>query len=455
MSRSVLLIEPDLDLLGTLASGLRSRGLEVWIADNLEAGVERARAHLPDCLLLGAAVGERADFELRLEDAPGLGAVPRLTLSAGTERMRPDALDPSDPGAIAQRVYAIPLQRGALAPDVSDFRGDLSQVALVDLLQLLSMNRQSGTLSLQTGFGSGEIRLVDGEIVDALYRRLEGLKALYRLLGEREGSFSFASGASMPLVRRIDAPASTLLLEGMRQLDEVSRSSSALKLAEDALIAVSAPGLDAPELVQYVMHALAIPRTVSELLDETTALDLEVLTLVSELLNTGKVRRITGGALRMDLADSDRIGVLAALVKRATRPGFYGAPRVGIAAPSRLLLGMLAALGRLAEAMVPSESIPAAPIPHLLATLRLPDGVDLDVMGFPLVEAYAPLTSLALPGCISVARLGECQALTRDLELLGIPAIDRPDLAGGEDPSSESVAALICDLVERAVGEVS
>jgi hypothetical protein len=190
------------------------------------------------------------------------------------------------------------------------------------------------------------------------------------------------------------------------------------------------------------------------LLDETTALDLEVMNLLAELIQAGKVRRITGGALRMELADSERIGVLAALIKRATRPGFYGSPRVGIAAPARLLLGMLAALGRLAEAMVPPEAVPAAPIPHLLATLRLPDSVDLDVMGFPLVEAYAPLSALALPGCIAVACLGESKALTKDLELLGIPTLERADLAAGDDPSSESVAALICDLVERAVGEV-
>jgi hypothetical protein len=454
MSRTVLFIEPDLDLLGTLASSLRSRGLEVWIADNLDAAVERSRGRLPDCVLLGPAVSELSGLDGRLEQAPGLAQVPRLSLAVGANRARPDALDPTDPGAIAQRVYGLPRPISASSAEVSDFRGDLAQVSVVDLLQLLSMNRQSGTLTLQTPIGSGEVRLVDGEIADALYRRLEGVKALYRLLNEHEGSFSFAPGSAMQLVRRIDTPANNLLLDGMRQLDEVQRLLGVLSLAEDALIAVSAPSLDAPDLVQYVLHALAIPRTAAELLDETSALDLEVLTVLSELLNTGKVRRITGGALRTELADSERIGVLAALVKRATRPGFYGPPRVGIAAPGRLLLGVLASLGRLAEAMVPPESIPAAPVPHLLATLRLPDGVDLDVIGLPLVEAYAPLTALALPGCIAVARLGESGSLDQDLELLGIPTIERTDLAAGEDPSSESVAALICDLVERAVGDV-
>ena len=454
MSRAVLLIEPDVDLLGRLSASLRSRGLEVWIADRVESAVARARAQLPDCILLGPALSDVAGLDARLAEAPGLDALPRLSLAAGADRSRPEALDATDPGAIAQRVYALPRKLTSVASETSDFRGDLAHVSVVDLLQLLGMNKQSGTLTLQTPLGQGEVRLVDGELVDALYRRLEGIKALYRLLGEREGSFSFAPGASPGLTRRIDMGGNNLLLEGMRQLDEVQRLLGVLELSDDALIAVGPPGLDAPDLVQYVLHALAIPRTVSELLDDTTALDFEVLSLVAELLDSGKVRRITGGALRTELADSERLGVLAALVKRAARAGFYGAPRVGIAAPVRLLLGVLAALGRLAEAMAPAESVPAAPIPHLLATLRLPDGVDLDVMGFPLVEAYSPLTALALPGCIAVARLGEGGALGPDLELLGVPLIDRPDLAS-EDPSSESVAALICDLVERAVGEVS
>jgi hypothetical protein len=454
MSRTVLLVEPDLDLLGSLASSLRARGLEVWIADNFDAAVERARARLPDSILLGPTIAAASGIDERFAGAPGLGRVPRLALASGANGAQPDTLDSADPAAIVQRLYALPLQRATVVPEATDFRGDLAQVSVVDLLQLLTMNRQSGTLALQTPLGPGEIRLVEGEIVDGLYRRLEGTKALFRVLGEREGSFSFVPGGSMPMVRRIDSPASNLLLEGMRQLDEVKRRLDSLELDGDALIAVSAPSLDASELLQSTLHTLAIPRTVNELLDETTELDLDVLTLLEDLLDSGKVRRISGGALRTDLADGERIGVLAALVKRASRPGFYGAPRVGIAAPARLLLGILAALGRLAEAMLPSESVPAAPVPHLLATLRLPDGVDLDVMGFPLVEAYAPLTALALPGCIAVARLGESRSLTQDLELLGIPTLERADLAATEDPSSESVASLICDLIERAVGEV-
>ena len=52
-----------------------------------------------------------------------------------------------------------------------DFRGDLRQVSLVDLLQLLGMNARTGVLSISTDSGAGELRLSDGNIVDAAYRK--------------------------------------------------------------------------------------------------------------------------------------------------------------------------------------------------------------------------------------------------------------------------------------------
>jgi hypothetical protein len=42
MSRQVLLIEPDVDVLGHLASRLRASGLTVSIADNPDGAIERS-----------------------------------------------------------------------------------------------------------------------------------------------------------------------------------------------------------------------------------------------------------------------------------------------------------------------------------------------------------------------------------------------------------------------------
>ena len=65
MSRRVLLIEPDVDVLGAIASKLRGRGLEVGIADGLESAVTRARTQKPDFVLISSAMLSEAVGRLK------------------------------------------------------------------------------------------------------------------------------------------------------------------------------------------------------------------------------------------------------------------------------------------------------------------------------------------------------------------------------------------------------
>lgn len=453
MARIVLLIEPDVDVLGALASKLRARGLEVWIADGIERAIVRARAGLPDVVLVSEAVDW--GVEQAFSEVAGLGALPCFRLVEHRGSVDAKSLFRDDLELIARRVHALPSRTPSVVPEASDFRGDLAQVSVVDLIQLLGANQRSGVLTLQTPLGTGEVRFGAGEVLDALYRRLEGKKALFRLLGEREGAFSFVGGVASSFLRRIDAPTNALLMDGIREIDEARELRSLLSLGDDALIALAPPQLDTPEIDAMVLNMLATPRTLLELLDEVSALDLDVMRSVSELLAGGSVRRITGGTRRVELADADRLGVLAALAKRIARPGFRDSTRVAIAASPSRLLNVMASLGRIAEAVMPTEVVPTAPIPHVLATLRLGDAVELDVLGIPLVEAYAPLWAIALPGCAALAALeeGPRDTLEHACHVAGVPiveALGAPDAADEADP--EIVATVVQRLLEVAAG---
>lgn len=453
MARTVLLIEPDVDMLGALASKLRARGLEVWIADSIDSALGRARAGLPDVVL----VSETLDWgiEQAFADVAGLATLPCFRLVESRGAVDAKALHRDDLDVIARRVHALPTRGSSIQPEASDFRGDLAQVSVVDLIQLLGANRRSGVLTLQTPLGAGEVRFGGGEVVDALYRRLEGKKALYRLLGEREGTFSFVGGTGSSVLRRIDAPTHALLMDGIREIDEARELRGALDLGDDALIALTPPFDETPEAEAMVLNMLITPHTLIELLDEVSVLDLEVLRAVSELLESGRVRRITGGTRRVELADADRLGVLAALTKRIARPGFRGAARVAIAASPSRLLSVMASLGRIAEAMMPSEAVPTAPIPHVLATLRLGDAVELDVVGIPLVEAYAPLWAIALPGCTALATLedGARDTLENACQVSGVPVLEAYRALGPIDEADpEAVAGIVQRLLEIAAG---
>ena len=456
MSRSILVVESDFDALGALASKLRARGLEVAIADNIASAVERARTTRPEALIVAAELLADGSFRAKFSADPLLSRVMIFTLfgTLPDRELRADELDGKEFEDIVRRMHALPVRANAAVAESGDVRGNLQQIGILDLLQLLSMNRRSGSLQVTTQAGAGEVRLADGEIVDAVYRRLEGEKALYRLLGETEGVFSFASGTAHSL-RRIVLPTRTLLLEGMRHIDETKRRRDALDSESEAFLAIVPPETGTREAAQRVLEVLLSPRTLVELLDEVPLADLEVLEALSELLDLGQIRRIAAGAARVELADAERLTVLAALAKRATRAGFRAPVRVAIAASQQRLATLTHAVSRIADAIIPTEMVPSAPIPHALATLRLADGGELGVVGLPLVEAYAPLWALVLPSCAAVARLEHDvpEVLEIACSNAGVAVVDAASLLPeGEEGDPEQVASLLRSLLERAAG---
>jgi hypothetical protein len=453
--RSILLIEPDVDVLGTLASRLRSRGLSVVIADSIAGALERAAADDLLAVLVSSSLLSDADGFERLKNASALSDALFFILvdkPVGAS-LAPDELPHHDIELIARRLYAIPSRVTVGPEEGGDFRGDLQQVSSVDLLQLLAMNRRSGTLSINTPAGAGEVRIKNGEIVDAVFRRLEREKALYRLLGETDGTFSFVGGIPQ-FLERIRTSTSTLLMEGMRQLDETARLRQSLALDGAALLAIAPPGADTSEAAGRVLETLTTPRTLPELLDEVMLPDLAVLEALASLLEQGLVRRIASSAVRVELADPERMAVLAALAKRAARSGYRGSARVVIAATLQRLVTLMHAIARIADTAVPTEMVPAAPVPYALATLRLGEA-DLEVVGLPLVEAYAPLWGLVLPGAAALARieLTASEALETACSVAAVPMLEAGALLQeGDEADPEQVATLLRMLLEKALG---
>ena len=91
----------------------------------------------------------------------------------------------------------------------------------------------------------------------------------------------------------------------------------------------------------------------------------------------------------------------------------------------------------------------------MLATLRLGEAVELDVLGVPLVEAYAPLWAIALPGCAALATLeeGPRDTLENACQMSGVPIVEAPralDAIDEADP--EAVAGIVQRLLEVAAG---
>ncbi len=97
--------------------------------------------------------------------------------------------------------------------------GNLGEMALPELVQVLARSRKSGKLRIRAGNELGEIHFTDGEVVNALWGTLRGEEAFYDMLRLQDGDFGF-DPSFKPAGRVIQSDTDSLLLEGMRRLDE-------------------------------------------------------------------------------------------------------------------------------------------------------------------------------------------------------------------------------------------
>lgn len=206
----------------------------------------------------------------------------------------------ADPDEVGERVAELALRSSELDAVVQETRevveGRLSQIALVDLLQLFHLNRRTGTIDLRrrTSEGRserGRIALREGDVAQAACGPVEGEKALFRLLAWSEGSFAFRPSPA-PAEIKITTPTRALLLEGMRQLDEWKRlrgqllsrdSHVALRLRSGALPSVVQP------LTQEVLLLLELYTQVGDIVDHASFPDYQVLRTLDTLVRRGIV----------------------------------------------------------------------------------------------------------------------------------------------------------------------
>jgi CheY-like chemotaxis protein len=455
----VLLVDHDVDALAQLAAQLRERGVRVSLANGPQMACERAKVGGFDVVLAAKNLAEPADGAMGVFDALSieLTNVPPLLVLDDVDPANETHVKRDDIDRIVARIEQLsrPHERAG-RPSLVPSAHALDHAPLADLLVVLATEKRSGTLTVTTGKGSGEVRLVEGELADAVYVRLEGVKAIARMLGERDGTATFTPGAPA-IMRRMHASTRKVVEETRAMADRAARlREDAGELAQSTLIAVegSIPeGLS--ETHHHVLHRLRVPATLDELLDELPDADAAILEAVIALDTKGRIKRLGHASSRVQICGPDQLHLVRASASRARAAGFSGPARVVFAAtPARLAVFGHTVLA-LADAFASSDPTPSVPVPYTIATLRLGDGIDLDIVALPLVPAYAPLWPLALGGAAVVVRLddGALEPLGEACDSVGVTTLDARAVFGAvEESSPVQVASLIKTALEADTG---
>jgi hypothetical protein len=95
-------------------------------------------------------------------------------------------------------------------------------MSLPDVVQILYHGRKSGKLGISSEGKRGEIHFCDGQIYDASFGDELKEEAFYEMLLLTGGDFELDPNFK-PTERKIELGPESLLLEGMRRLDESER----------------------------------------------------------------------------------------------------------------------------------------------------------------------------------------------------------------------------------------
>jgi hypothetical protein len=169
---------------------------------------------------------------------------------------------------------------------VRTMTGSIAEVPLPDLLQLFGASKKSGVLAVRTETDIGKIFLDKGAVVYATLNDnydIPPLKALFRVLTWADGTFDMEPPEEREFLEPIDLPIDHLLMEGMRQLDEVNRLG--------------------PEMPAAKTH-LSLSSPMIPPLRDLSPEELDVLQLAH---NYGQVETILNKSLQSDLATSEII----------------------------------------------------------------------------------------------------------------------------------------------------
>jgi pSer/pThr/pTyr-binding forkhead associated (FHA) protein len=109
---------------------------------------------------------------------------------------------------------------------VRTMTGTIDEVPLVDLLQLFTTSKKSGVLVLRRDDDTGKIYLRRGSVTHATINEnadVGPLKSIYRLLTWEHGTFELDPPDDREFAEELNLSTEAILMEGIRQLDEMRR----------------------------------------------------------------------------------------------------------------------------------------------------------------------------------------------------------------------------------------
>jgi CheY-like chemotaxis protein len=338
--KSVLIVDGDPQSLRIVEVSLRRAGFDVQAAPDGAVALALLDRQPPDLVIADTALNEIDGFELcrRAKTHPAKTDIQFVFLARPSKASRIRSIEVGADDYLAKPVYvkeivsrvSLLLQRHertrleSVEQGADHVTGKLSDLSIIDLLQTIAANGKSGVVHLRGPAGArGEVYFRRGAVVDAEVGRLSGSDAIYRLFSWSEGTFE----VEWRNIRRRDTvalAAPALLMEGMRRLDDWTRTLAELPPLETVFevdYRLLAERLaDIPDEVNGVLRLFDGVRSFIQVVDDCGLPDMEALTIIAKLFSEGIVRDVNAAPIGQQTPGPDLDGWLT------EAGGPFGAP---------------------------------------------------------------------------------------------------------------------------------
>jgi CheY-like chemotaxis protein len=312
--QSLLVVDGDQKSLRVLEVSLRKAGFNVTAASSGTDALAKVETAAPDLIISDTQMPEMDGFTFceRLKHNPDWADIPFIFLTHQKDledKVRGLELGVEDyltkPIYIKELVTRVKIllqksktrinivDKGQQANQKTKFAGQLSDIAVVDLIQTIEISRKSGVVHFRNPEGRrAAIYFRNGKVIDAELGRLTGADAVYRLLVWADGQFEM----EFKNVRRkdeIELSSQALLMEGMRRVDEWGRLCEQLPPLE-TVFEVDYKELaerlsEIPDEVNAILRLFDGKRSLIQVVDDSTFGDLEALNIISKLYFEGLI----------------------------------------------------------------------------------------------------------------------------------------------------------------------
>lgn len=177
-------------------------------------------------------------------------------------------------------------------------RGHIEEIPLVDLLQMLHINKKTGVVATADySKMRGYIFIKDGNVI---YSNIEGvkiapLKAAYRLLDLKGGSFEFGTTNRTTFERVISVPTQTLLMESIKHNEELTGLRKKYPIMKHS-IRFPRPMIsqlaDLPKETLKFLQLAYNAGFVTEYLNLAPASDVDAFNIIVDLIKKGYIETI-------------------------------------------------------------------------------------------------------------------------------------------------------------------